>query len=116
MFLQQASPSASADPPAHLSRRDLNDLINDPLYLDAFVHSLPSAQEMQRQEEDLMASNETSARANLSLRNDLFALRDQVKRSHFEMLVQSQQVTETRRQYTSQLKVGNQFVVPAEIC
>ncbi|ESK95763.1 williams-beuren syndrome critical region [Moniliophthora roreri MCA 2997] len=60
---------------AHLSRQDLEDLLNDHTYFQAIFHSLPRVKAMYEAQADLGMANETIAKNNLSTQDSLYALR-----------------------------------------
>ncbi|TDL23303.1 hypothetical protein BD410DRAFT_897743 [Rickenella mellea] len=62
---------------SHLSREDLEDLLNDPAYFQAFFHSLPRVKAVLDGQVELGLANETVAKSNLSLQERLYALRQE---------------------------------------
>ncbi|KAH8825245.1 hypothetical protein DL96DRAFT_1531109 [Flagelloscypha sp. PMI_526] len=64
---------------AHLSREDLDDILNDPNYFEAILHSLPRVKAQYDSQEELSLANETIARNVLALQDSLYKLRAETK-------------------------------------
>ncbi|KAJ3550889.1 hypothetical protein NMY22_g152 [Coprinellus aureogranulatus] len=60
---------------SHLSREDLEDLLNDPAYFQAVFHSLDRVKDLYRAQAELGLANETIARNNLAHQESLYKLR-----------------------------------------
>ncbi|KAF8158918.1 hypothetical protein K438DRAFT_1909975 [Mycena galopus ATCC 62051] len=60
---------------AGLSREDLEDLLNDPVYFQATFHSLPRVKAMYQSQAELGMANESIAKHNLELQEPLYRLR-----------------------------------------
>ncbi|EJD46906.1 hypothetical protein AURDEDRAFT_136736 [Auricularia subglabra TFB-10046 SS5] len=60
---------------AALPRDALDDLLNDPQYLQAIVHTLPQAQQIMRAQAELASANEVLAQRNMALQEPLNRLR-----------------------------------------
>ncbi|KAJ7147055.1 hypothetical protein C8R43DRAFT_890273 [Mycena crocata] len=64
---------------ADLSREDLEDLLNDPVYFQAIFHSLSRVKAMYQSQAELGMANESIARHNLALQEPLYKLRAETK-------------------------------------
>ncbi|KAJ4482016.1 hypothetical protein J3R30DRAFT_2113097 [Lentinula aciculospora] len=64
---------------AHLSRRDLEDLLNDTNYFQAVFHSLPGVKAMYDAQAELGNANESIAKNNLALQEKLYRLRSETQ-------------------------------------
>ncbi|KAF9468483.1 hypothetical protein BDZ94DRAFT_1153842 [Collybia nuda] len=64
---------------AYLSREELEDLLTDPLYFQAIFHSLSRVKAMYQSQAELGMANESIARNNLALQEDLYKLRSDTK-------------------------------------
>ncbi|KAF8133774.1 hypothetical protein EV363DRAFT_933467 [Boletus edulis] len=64
---------------SHLSRTDLEDLMNDPAYFQAVFHSLPRVQALYQSQTELGMANEAIAQSNLALQDRLYQLRSDTK-------------------------------------
>ncbi|KDQ19774.1 hypothetical protein BOTBODRAFT_152274 [Botryobasidium botryosum FD-172 SS1] len=64
---------------ADLSREDIEDLLTDPTYFHAFFHSLPRVKAMFQGQSELGMANESIARRNLALQDDLYRLRSETQ-------------------------------------
>ncbi|KAJ7695659.1 hypothetical protein B0H17DRAFT_1055072 [Mycena rosella] len=60
---------------ADLSREDLEDLLNDPVYFQAIFHSLSRVKAMYQSQAELGMANESIAKHNLALQEPLYRLR-----------------------------------------
>ncbi|KAJ7927995.1 hypothetical protein B0H13DRAFT_1013759 [Mycena leptocephala] len=60
---------------ADLSREDLEDLLNDPVYFQAIFHSLSRVKAMYQSQAELGMANESIANHNLALQEPLYKLR-----------------------------------------
>ncbi|KAJ6477337.1 hypothetical protein C8R47DRAFT_646575 [Mycena vitilis] len=60
---------------ADLSREDLEDLLNDPVYFQAIFHSLDRVKAMYQSQAELGMANESIAKHNLALQEPLYKLR-----------------------------------------
>ncbi|KAJ6585091.1 hypothetical protein B0H19DRAFT_1108191 [Mycena capillaripes] len=60
---------------ADLSREDLEDLLNDPVYFQAIFHSLSRVKAMYQSQAELGMANESIASHNLALQEPLYRLR-----------------------------------------
>ncbi|PAV17130.1 glycoside hydrolase family 61 [Pyrrhoderma noxium] len=61
------------------SREDLEDMLNDPQYFQAVLHTLPQVQAMLRNQIELGMANEELARNNLAMQENLYKLRSETK-------------------------------------
>lgn len=64
---------------AHLSREELEDLLNDPVYFQAIFHSLDRVKALYQSQSELGLANEAIAKHNLTLQGDLYKLRSDTK-------------------------------------
>ncbi|TFK81454.1 hypothetical protein K466DRAFT_557892 [Polyporus arcularius HHB13444] len=64
---------------AHLSREDLEDLLADPQYFQAIFHSLPQVKLLYQGQAELGSANESIAKNNLALQDDLYRLRGETQ-------------------------------------
>jgi len=64
---------------AELSREDLEDLLTDPTYFHTFFHSLPRVKAMFQGQSELGMANESIAKRNLALQDDLYRLRSETQ-------------------------------------
>ncbi|KAL4080883.1 hypothetical protein J3A83DRAFT_4203163 [Scleroderma citrinum] len=64
---------------SHLSRDDLEDMLNDQAYFQSIFHSLPSVKNLYQCQAELGMANEAIARSNLSLQDRLYQLRSETK-------------------------------------
>jgi len=62
-----------------LSREDIEDLLTDPTYFHAFFHSLPRVKAMFQGQSELGMANESIAKRNLALQDDLYRLRSETQ-------------------------------------
>ncbi|OAX42872.1 hypothetical protein K503DRAFT_732870 [Rhizopogon vinicolor AM-OR11-026] len=69
---------------AHLTREDLEDILNDPTYFQSIFHSLPQVKELYQAQAELGMANEAIARTNLSLQDRLYLLRTETKEAFDE--------------------------------
>ncbi|KAF6757593.1 hypothetical protein DFP72DRAFT_809188 [Ephemerocybe angulata] len=60
---------------SHLSRAELEDLLNDPVYFQAIFHSLDRVKDMYRAQAELGMANESIAENNVTLQEPLYNLR-----------------------------------------
>lgn len=63
----------------HLSREELEDLLNDPVYFQAIFHSLDRVKALYQSQSELGLANEAIAKHNLTLQGDLYKLRSDTK-------------------------------------
>ncbi|PFH47461.1 hypothetical protein AMATHDRAFT_152006 [Amanita thiersii Skay4041] len=64
---------------SHLSRQDLEEILDDPVYFQAIFHSLEKVKEMYRAQTELGLANEAIAQHNLTLQDGLYKLRSETK-------------------------------------
>lgn len=64
---------------AHLSREDLEDLLNDQPYFEAVFHSLPQVKALYQAQAELGLANEAIAKNSLALQEPLYRLRQDTK-------------------------------------
>ncbi|TFY83105.1 hypothetical protein EWM64_g912 [Hericium alpestre] len=64
---------------SHLSREDLEDLLADPMYFQAIFHSLDRVKELYQGQAELGLANESIAKQNLAMQEDLYKLRAETK-------------------------------------
>ncbi|KAH7928458.1 hypothetical protein BV22DRAFT_1083077 [Leucogyrophana mollusca] len=64
---------------AHLSREDLEDLLNDPVYFQSVFHSLGQVKSLYQAQSELGMANESIARGNISLEERLYQLRTETQ-------------------------------------
>jgi len=64
---------------SHLSRTDLEDLLNDPAYFQAVFHALASVKALYQSQTELGMANAAIAQTNLSLQDRLYQLRSETK-------------------------------------
>jgi len=64
---------------ADLSREDLEDLLTDPTYFHTFFHSLPRVKAMFQGQSELGMANESIAKRNLALQDDLYRMRSETQ-------------------------------------
>ncbi|KAF9060727.1 hypothetical protein BDP27DRAFT_1296515 [Rhodocollybia butyracea] len=64
---------------AHLSRQDLEDLLADPNYFQAVLHSLPRVKAMHDAQSELGNANESIANNTLALQERLYRLRSETQ-------------------------------------
>ncbi|KZV73796.1 hypothetical protein PENSPDRAFT_648561 [Peniophora sp. CONT] len=69
---------------SHLTREDLEDLLVDPAYFDAIFHELPQVKELLQAQSELASANESIAKHNLSMQDDLFRLRGETQATYNE--------------------------------
>jgi len=67
-----------------LSREDLEDMLADPAYFQAVFHSLPRVKALFQAQAELGMANESIARKNLSVQDDLYKLRAETQDSFDE--------------------------------
>lgn len=91
---------------ALLSRQNLQDLITDPAYLDAFACTTALATRFNEEEEVLRVQNERQARINLDKEGPLLSLRDEVSQLHNRVYQMRDELNTLRSTYQEQLKVG----------
>ncbi|KIJ64531.1 hypothetical protein HYDPIDRAFT_111862 [Hydnomerulius pinastri MD-312] len=64
---------------SHLTRNDLEDLLNDPAYFQSVFHSLSSVKSLYQSQSELGTANEAIARTNVSLQGRLYQLRSETQ-------------------------------------
>lgn len=69
---------------SHLSRNDLEDILNDQAYFQGIFYSLSSVKQLYQSQSELGTANEAIARSNLSLRDRLYQLRSETKEAFDE--------------------------------
>jgi len=69
---------------SQLSRDDLEDLLNDPSYYDAILHTLPRVQQMNLAQNEIANANEAIAKKNMELSHELHQLREETKQAYNE--------------------------------
>ncbi|KAH7885317.1 hypothetical protein F5I97DRAFT_1811169 [Phlebopus sp. FC_14] len=63
----------------HLSRTDLEDLLNDPAYFQCIFHSLSPVRSLYQSQTELGMANEAIAQTNASLQDRLYQLRSETQ-------------------------------------
>ncbi|TFK40736.1 hypothetical protein BDQ12DRAFT_601082 [Crucibulum laeve] len=64
---------------SHLSREELEDLLNDPVYFQSVFHSLQRVKDLYQAQAELGRANESIAQHNLTLQQPLYNLRAETK-------------------------------------
>ncbi|KAG2009949.1 hypothetical protein CC2G_012816 [Coprinopsis cinerea AmutBmut pab1-1] len=64
---------------SHLSREDLEELLEDPTYFQAIFHSLQRVKDLYNQQAELGSANESIAKNNLALQQPLYKLREETQ-------------------------------------
>jgi len=67
-----------------LSKEDLEDMLNDPVYFQSVFHSLPRVKALIQAQTELGLANESIAKNNLALQDSLYALRSETKQAFDE--------------------------------
>ncbi|KIY53515.1 hypothetical protein FISHEDRAFT_33203 [Fistulina hepatica ATCC 64428] len=82
---------------SHLTRDELQDLLNDPVYFQAIFYSLPRVKAMYEAQNELGMANESIAKSNLAMQDDLYALRAQTQEAFDEAKAMESRWKETER-------------------
>ncbi|ETW81694.1 hypothetical protein HETIRDRAFT_318186 [Heterobasidion irregulare TC 32-1] len=64
---------------SHLSREDLEDMLVDPAYFQAVFHTLTTVKELYRAQAELGLANESIAKQNLSVQDEVYRMRSETK-------------------------------------
>ncbi|KAF8842129.1 hypothetical protein BDN67DRAFT_926763 [Paxillus ammoniavirescens] len=64
---------------SHLTRTDLEDMLNDPAYFQAIFHSTSCVRSLYQSQTELGLANEEIARGNISLQDRLYQLRSETQ-------------------------------------